>query len=179
MNWQQEIDVLKYDSISWKFLSDSMLEVVHANADKRVFWYRNDVLMPDTFEKITFTQSLDTQRFRACTGVDGSCKYCTEEWVVVPKINHVSFLRYAHDGIQLYPNPVVDRLYVQQTDVLNIEKYYISDLCGRILSPVKLIEKSGNDEVVELDVSVLQQGIYILVAICQDGKSLPLGRFLK
>ena len=177
--WKQEIDVLKYDSIAWKLTADSMLEVTHSQLNQRVFWYKNGALMADSGTQIKFANSVDTMRFRACTGVDGSCKYCTEEWVVVPKMNQVDFLTTNLDGIQLFPNPVVDRLYLKCNQGVKTEKFYIADLCGRKLSPEIIIEKSGHNEVAELDVSLLKNGVYMLMGIGQDGRFQQLGRFVK
>ena len=179
VGWQQKIDVVGYDSIAWKLISDSFLAVQTAKLNVKVYWYRNGVLINDTADKLKIVSAVDTLRFRACTVVGGSCRYCTEETVIVPKMNRIEYGEIHTDDIQLFPNPALERLGVKGKKIVNSDEFYVADMYGRILSPVKIIDKTRSYEAVELDVSLLKNGVYVLMGIGQDGTLQQLGRFVK
>jgi endoglucanase len=68
--------------------------------------------------------------------------------------------------IDLYPNPVKERLFIRNAD--GIEKISVYNLQGKTL-----LEKSVQDANASIDVSQLQPGIYIIRA---EGKSTPVTR---
>jgi hypothetical protein len=74
------------------------------------------------------------------------------------------------EAIVLYPNPVKDKLFVKKPKHMNsIASWSIVDLGGQVMQ-TGFIDNSGID--MQLDVSWLSEGIYILQLISKDGRIL-------
>jgi len=71
---------------------------------------------------------------------------------------------YNADNITLYPNPANDKLNIQSSDFA-IEGIRIIDICGKVIYTSNSV---SNPYSVELDVSSLSQGVYLIKIITND-----------
>lgn len=77
------------------------------------------------------------------------------------------------NDLKIYPNPVSDVVYIVSGSK-SIQFYEVYDMYGR-----KLIGKQFNSHQIQIDVSGLQTGIYVVVAHTEDNKSLPTKIYVK
>ncbi|MBX0288924.1 RICIN domain-containing protein [Hymenobacter sp. HSC-4F20] len=74
--------------------------------------------------------------------------------------------------LELYPNPVTDRLQVRAAHSLAGSHYRILDGVGRTVA-------TGSGAAGSIDVSALTSGVYLLELTAADGKARTTGRFVK
>ena len=75
-----------------------------------------------------------------------------------------------NNSFSIYPNPVKDILYIQNTNNQNIDKIVITDLTGK-----NVLEQKGNNK--QMNIQQLQQGMYLL-KVFSGGKSSQ-SKFMK
>ena len=74
---------------------------------------------------------------------------------------------FVENNIMYYPNPAVDRLFVANLENLSIRQVVIFNLAGQALEQVI----NGKDQsLLEINVSNLTSGLYVLSLVTEDGK---------
>ena len=69
-----------------------------------------------------------------------------------------------HQRIDLYPNPVVDKIYVGSDQIKQIDLIRVINTMGRVVATASKITGAG------LDMGHLDPGIYVLQIKKMDGK---------
>ncbi len=73
---------------------------------------------------------------------------------------------FVENQILYYPNPAIDRLFVANLENLPITDMVIFNLAGQVVQRINTIDRA----IVEINVSNLSTGMYILSLITEDGK---------
>ncbi|NOU45839.1 MAG: T9SS type A sorting domain-containing protein [Bacteroidales bacterium] len=62
------------------------------------------------------------------------------------------------DIVRIYPNPVIDKIQIEYSEKIDVIDFKVYDTSGRLL-----IQKKWNKMIQEIDLSSLQNGIYVLI----------------
>ncbi|NJM80154.1 MAG: T9SS type A sorting domain-containing protein [Flavobacterium sp.] len=75
---------------------------------------------------------------------------------------------FSKSSLQLYPNPVLDNITIQNNDNLDIENISIVDLNGRVVKEFKYTDLNNN----LINISELEKGVYIINLITSNQEVL-------
>ena len=118
---------------------------------------------PDTSSTQNFTSPV-TYTVTAENG------YTTQEWVATVTVSTAIEEVNSPDMIKIYPNPVKDVMYISNLE--NVEKMVIYSILGKT---VKCFDSDNNTEI---DLSMLNEGIYFISFYASDG-SVSIKKFVK
>ena len=124
-------------------------------------------LCPGITGQYTFTIANDTLKF---TLINDLCYgrpivFCNYHWInIVTGIQHINILT----GIQIYPNPADNEIFVKSKDKIQGEPYVISDQLGRQILTGNLITENTS-----IDINKLSAGLYY-IQIGEKSKHLTL-----
>jgi uncharacterized repeat protein (TIGR03803 family) len=151
-------------------------------------WYKNDTLIPGAIAadyKMTSTMLTDAGNYYCM--VSNGCKSIKStvcKVVIRPTGSpgcEVTGIHASESTKQLvvYPNPAKDQLTIQLTNVSESRIYIvITDILGKMVQQERVVVNTNQNQV-QVNISELKQGIYLLKVMNESGESVGSEKIVK
>lgn len=162
-----------YDTLNLYVLSDSFKAPIFLSGKtlyttgiyKSYQWFRNDV--PIIGATDSFYNSIDTGVYKVLVEGKSGCKFFTNNITITASMG-IDFHKINRGEIFAYPNPAKSKIYFQVPIDVTVKLYNLSG-----------IEIMSQNNCRELNISALQNGIYIITIFDKTGEFIAKQKIVK